>query len=570
MRRLTNKVVLKVSHLNCSFNKKKILQNISFSVSQGEFVAIVGPNGSGKTTLLRHIIRMYPSSDGTILLFKKNLNHYQQKEIAAKIAIVSQSVPTNLDYSVLQFMLMGLYPKRNPLIRYSDEEVKYVLSVLNDIGMNSFAERKMADISGGERQKIFIAGALVQNAEILLLDEPTSFLDPYHQREIHDLLSYLNKTKNLTILTVTHDINFAAHYTERIIAIKKGALFFDEPVERFMNHQKIEQVFDTRFEFIQHDTTGKLYAFPVEESQKTLFNHLRFLKRIFNNIPNPVFYQDAKGNIQGANKSFRLFFNIPDEETSGNSISDYLSSNILRALNEMEGAGRSHQRNISYEKKISRDNGMVQHLMIQKTIYYGQEGEMEGILGVVEDISSHKSHINQLEKIAFNDNLTGLLNRAKFLAELDKVVKEAKATQAYLALFFIDLDGFKAVNDTFGHDAGDQLLIQVAKRIKKCIREKDLSARFGGDEFVVCLRNLNDLHIAEIIAQRITDELLKPIIAFENKCAIGASIGISIYPHDAEDAETLIKNADQAMYRVKNTGKNDYIFFNSMQHFSDI
>jgi iron complex transport system ATP-binding protein len=557
-------VVLQLNHLSCRFNRKKVLEDISFSVCKGEFVAVIGPNGSGKSTLLGHIIGMYPSPDDTIRLYNKSLNRYRQKEIAARIALVPQSEPANLDYSVLQFMLMGLYSKRNPLIRYSDAEIEYVFFVLDRIGMRNFADRKIGDISGGERQKIFIGAALVQDTDILLLDEPTSFLDPYHQREIHDLLSHLNTTANLTIITVTHDINFAAHHTERIMALKNGILFFDEPVERFMISWKMEQVFETPFEFIRHDTTGKVYAFPVEESQKTLFNHLRFLHRIFNTIPNPVFYQDPQGHIRGANQSFRAFFDIPDNDTSDESLSAHLSPDILAALNAMEGNGFFQQQNISYEREICRDNGFIHHLLIQKTVYYDQEGRVEGILGVVEDISSHKSHVRHLRQMAFNDTLTGLPNRAGFFTHLKKAIQTAETNHLYLAVLFIDLDGFKSVNDTYGHDMGDQILIRSAERIRTCIREKDFSARFGGDEFVVCLTDLNDLHVPATIAKRIIDELAKPVTAFGNQCVIGASIGVGIYPHDAQDTQMLIKKADLAMYHVKKTGKNNYIFFNSI------
>ena len=556
--------ILEVSHLSCVLNKKKVLRDISFKVSVGEFISIIGPNGSGKSTLLRHIIRMHRSPDNTITLENKDLNLYPQKEIAMKIALVPQSEPTNMDYTVLQFILMGLYPKRNPLVRYSKYEIDYSVSVLRDFDLIDYGDRKMSNISGGERQKIFIAAALMQKPTILLLDEPTTFLDPQHQNEIHNLLSNLNKNQNMTIITVTHDINFVSHFSQRVIALKSGMLIFNEPVESFMSTKKIEIVFDTRFELIHHETTGKIYAFPVEHAQKTLFNHLNFLKRIFDFMPNPVFYQDSTGTIQGANRSFYSFFNIHYNKDERKSINDCLPRDIICALNENNRGYSVDQAVYSYEKKIVKENNQEQYLLVKKTIYFDQKGEIEGLLGVVDDISSQRKHINELETRAFNDGLTGLPNRDSFVVELNKAISEARKNSLYLALLFIDLDGFKNVNDSLGHDAGDQVLVSIAGRIKKCIRKNDLSSRFGGDEFAVFLRNLNDLSTANIIANRILQEVSKPVSVTSATCNVGASIGISIFPDDSEYMDVLIKNADTAMYQVKNTGKNNFLFYNSL------
>jgi diguanylate cyclase (GGDEF)-like protein len=165
---------------------------------------------------------------------------------------------------------------------------------------------------------------------------------------------------------------------------------------------------------------------------------------------------------------------------------------------------------------------------------------------------------SKLEAMAHYDKLTKLPNRAFFYAELEIDIKRAQRNDENLALLFIDLDGFKAVNDTHGHDAGDELLLQVAKRLLLAVRGEDVVGRVGGDEFVVLLSEVRTQKDAILVARKIVDSISKPFILQNATVNIGASIGIATFPEHAADADALVKCADSAMYVAKNNGKNNY------------
>ncbi|MBF0487413.1 MAG: diguanylate cyclase [Nitrospirae bacterium] len=172
----------------------------------------------------------------------------------------------------------------------------------------------------------------------------------------------------------------------------------------------------------------------------------------------------------------------------------------------------------------------------------------------------------KIKELAHYDYLTGLPNRALFFDRLEQSLKQAKRNNKDVALLMIDLDGFKCINDRMGHDAGDEVLVAIAKRLKYQIRDSDTVARLGGDEFVVILTNLSEAGDAETLALKIVVSIGKPFHFKTPYCAIGASIGISFYPSDGYDAETLLKKADAAMYRAKENGKNNYQLFHDVNN----
>ena len=162
--------------------------------------------------------------------------------------------------------------------------------------------------------------------------------------------------------------------------------------------------------------------------------------------------------------------------------------------------------------------------------------------------------------MATHDDLTQLANRALLQERLEQAVMQHARHQEKLALLFIDLDGFKAVNDNFGHDVGDELLTRVAAMLKYCVRKSDTVARFGGDEFVVLLTGLLDRDDAAIVAEKILLQLAEPVQLSVSQVKVGASIGIALYPDDGIDSNGLLKSADSLMYQAKQSGKGQYRF----------
>ncbi len=187
---------------------------------------------------------------------------------------------------------------------------------------------------------------------------------------------------------------------------------------------------------------------------------------------------------------------------------------------------------------------------------------------IFRDITERNLARQRLEHMAHYDTLTGLPNRTLFFDRLGQSLREAKRFNNLLAILFVDLDRFKAVNDNFGHDVGDLLLKEAADRIQECVRTCDTVSRIGGDEFAIILTNINEELDAELVANRIIASAGRPFQLKENECLIGASIGISIFPFDGEDADTLLKSSDMAMYHAKETGKNRYHFHTKHQPLS--
>lgn len=178
-----------------------------------------------------------------------------------------------------------------------------------------------------------------------------------------------------------------------------------------------------------------------------------------------------------------------------------------------------------------------------------------------QEIAERKRAEARLQQMAFFDTLTGLSNRTLFFDRLNHLIAISKRNNNMFALLFLDLDGFKHINDTFGHDIGDLLIKETAGRLAECARESDTVARMGGDEFAIILTNIPNKSEAQTIAERIIASLTKPFNLKRTECYISTSIGISLYPADGNDMDTLLKKADIAMYSVKEMGKNSYAFY---------
>jgi diguanylate cyclase (GGDEF)-like protein/PAS domain S-box-containing protein len=182
-------------------------------------------------------------------------------------------------------------------------------------------------------------------------------------------------------------------------------------------------------------------------------------------------------------------------------------------------------------------------------------GRTVNYVAVIQDITEKKRNEEKLRALALRDNLTGLSNRRLFKEHVSTALRLATRRELRFAILFIDLDGFKPINDRFGHDAGDRVLKVLAQRIKFCLRESDEASRFGGDEFTMLLTAIDTADDARVAAQRVLSVLKQPIECEGEDVTLGASIGIAMYPDDGGDYDGLIKRADERMYRAKNAGK---------------
>ena len=217
----------------------------------------------------------------------------------------------------------------------------------------------------------------------------------------------------------------------------------------------------------------------------------------------------------------------------------------------------------SYDLELVRKDGKKAFHAISASLIKGADGKPVGFRGIARDVSERKSQEEQIKYLATHDGLTELPNRLMFNQLLSHAVQGAKRYRKQFAVMFIDLDGFKVVNDTLGHDAGDRLLREIAVRFKHTLRAVDVAARLGGDEFVVMMEDIAAPEQAAVLAQRILEATGKPFGLASGECRVTASIGICVYPEAGEDEQTLMKNADTAMYRAKEEGKNNFQFYST-------
>lgn len=297
------------------------------------------------------------------------------------------------------------------------------------------------------------------------------------------------------------------------------------------------------------------------QSVKTeLLDNQTRLQAVIHNVQEGIILIDPDGIIENANPATSKIFGYAADELIGHRIEMLLPK-----------TENTHQKICAWEDIISGEKSALGHCReIVATHKNGKQFpleinvarmELKGLthfVGIVRDITERKRAEKKLTQLALYDQLTGLPNRTNFIEKLEFSLSNARRYKTMLALLFIDLDGFKEVNDTFGHLMGDRLLQEVALRLRSNIRESDTVARLGGDEFTIIINNIQDVEGASGVAEKLIKAINQPV-NFDNKtCKVGASIGIAAFPNHACNIDELIKSADSAMYQAKANGKNKY------------
>ncbi len=247
------KTAIQIQNLVLEISGKTILEQVSFSMEAGEYVSVIGPNGAGKTSLIKCLCGIHPIKNGTVHIMGHNAANISSRERARLLSYVPQAEGKVFPFTVEEFVLLGRYPHLSPFTTVSAADHAAVDSALEKTGTGALRHRKLGTLSGGERQMVFIAAALAQEAEILILDEPATFLDYRHQTEVFSLMRQLNRDYGHSILTVSHNINTAARCSSRILAIKDGTNVFYGRPEELMNPERLETIFDTTFRFIREE-----------------------------------------------------------------------------------------------------------------------------------------------------------------------------------------------------------------------------------------------------------------------------------------------------------------------------
>jgi diguanylate cyclase (GGDEF)-like protein/PAS domain S-box-containing protein len=279
------------------------------------------------------------------------------------------------------------------------------------------------------------------------------------------------------------------------------------------------------------------------------------------NVPAMILYVDRQMQCVFANKRYADFFGLGVADIVGKSLREIvgdaayanLETHFRKALQGQPGA---------YQRMVRFDGGEQRWIDVRVVPRSAEQGQIPGCYSMAIDITEQKQAEERIQHVAHHDSLTGLPNRLLFNDRLGQAISLARRDARQFALLYLDLDKFKPVNDTLGHDAGDQLLRSVAERIREQVRESDTVARVGGDEFTVILRDISSREDAAAVASKIIAAIATPFrLGSQTRTVeIGTSIGIAVYPGDADQHEALIKIADAAMYSAKSQG-NSFRFF---------
>ena len=243
---------LSIRHLTYRVGNKILLDDLSFEVQTGEYLTIIGPNGAGKSTLLKCLDNILTGWSGVVKLDGAPLQRIPQIQLACRIAFVQQSVAKLFSFTVRQLVEMGRYPHLKSLSPLTEEDRQIVEEAMSAMGITHFADRTIETLSGGEMQKVHLATALVQQADILFLDEPTTYLDYKYQSEIGRLLRTINQQQGKTVIEVTHDVNRALLDATHVIALSEGKIVFDGSPTFLMDTDHLRNIYGIDFQFADH------------------------------------------------------------------------------------------------------------------------------------------------------------------------------------------------------------------------------------------------------------------------------------------------------------------------------
>lgn len=303
-------------------------------------------------------------------------------------------------------------------------------------------------------------------------------------------------------------------------------------------------------------------------AQQLLVEHEKQLATtVFEAISEGVFITDREGFIIRANHAFYAMTGYGKDDIDGLHCSrlweDHLSNGLFKNMRKMVDAGEDWR----VETGVVCKNSIVKPSILSVTATRENENQVTHYVGVLVDMAEKKQNEQRIYRLAYFDSLTEIPNRTLFFERMNRALSSARRCEESVAVLFLDLDRFKPINDSLGHPAGDQLLKAVARRLLYCIRENDMVARVGGDEFAILLTDLNTVDDAEKTAvktaRRILSQFVTSFLIDGREVYTSTSIGIAIYPRDGQLPEELIRNSDMAMYAAKKGGKNNFHFYDS-------
>ena len=257
---------LQTTDVTFGYRAVPVLQGISLAVGRGDFLGLLGPNGSGKTTLLKVLAGMLRPDRGEVRLHEQPLSMLPRREIARQLAVVPQETHLAFEYTVLEMVLMGRHPHLGTFELEGPDDLAIARSALAATGTSDLEDRPFSTLSGGEKQRVIIASALAQSADLLLLDEPTASLDLRYQLEIASLLVRLNRDRHVTIVLSTHDLNFAASVCRTLVMLRGGQVLASGDTRVVLTREAIARLYDVDAEVEFNGPAGHLTVVPIRSA----------------------------------------------------------------------------------------------------------------------------------------------------------------------------------------------------------------------------------------------------------------------------------------------------------------
>ncbi|NLK75612.1 MAG: ABC transporter ATP-binding protein [Clostridiales bacterium] len=255
--------MIEAKNLKIAYDEKIVIDDFSFNIKKGEMVSIIGPNGSGKSTVLKTISKLIKQKDGVVYLDKEDMSTMEIKNIAKKMSSLSQHNRSPEDITVRELVYYGRLPHKKWYEGRSKKDDEIIDWAISHTTLLGYEDKKVAQLSGGERQRVWIAMALAQRPKILLLDEPTTYLDICHQLEVMELVKALNKELDLTVIMVLHDLSQAAKYSDRLLIIREGKLVAEGKPCEILTEDLIREVYKVETYIYKELINGEIIIHPL-------------------------------------------------------------------------------------------------------------------------------------------------------------------------------------------------------------------------------------------------------------------------------------------------------------------
>lgn len=249
--------------LTLGYGDFRVADGLNVAIPDGKFTAIIGPNGCGKSTLLRTLSRLMKPLGGQVRLDGQAIQHFATKEVARRIGLLAQNASAPGDITVQELVARGRYPHQPLFTRWRDEDERAVQKAMDATGVTALADQSVDTLSGGQRQRAWIAMVLAQETSILLLDEPTTWLDISHQIDLLELLSELNREQGYTLAAVLHDLNQACRYATHLIALREGKIIAEGAPDAIVTPELIEAIYGLRCMIIDDPVAGTPLVVPL-------------------------------------------------------------------------------------------------------------------------------------------------------------------------------------------------------------------------------------------------------------------------------------------------------------------